>query len=59
MYSKKDNNMQNLNIKNVILLFRFMLSFQINRFEVLKSNEKRIVALVGWGDDWDHVPTDT
>ena len=43
--------MQDLNIKNVILLFRFMLSFQINRFEVLKSNEKRIVALVGWGDD--------
>ena len=43
--------MKKLGVSSVTSLFRFMLLFQINRFEILKLNGSSIEALVGWADD--------
>lgn len=37
--------------KYVVRLFRFMLPFGIDRFQVVECNDKSIKAIVGWPDE--------
>lgn len=38
-------------MKNVSRLFRFMVQFGIDRFQIITVSEKEVQAIVGWPDD--------
>jgi len=44
-------NKNNLVTKHVSRLFRFLIQFGINRFELLDSSEKNINAIIGWPEE--------